>query len=353
MDEKRLKQLREETLKFRGALAHLKTTTGRRRYENCSSYIISVVEDPFVADELALLRSTALRRLEAKTQVAVIPLNNYMRTRGSHTQEVKAESVEMAHLLGLNESLVRAISLGHDVGHVPFGHPGEHFLSRELGKDFTHEVMGVVVAQHIERHGYGLNLTFEVLDGMMRHSGKNVTDAMTQEAWVVRFADKIAYLFADYNDLLRMRYKFIPSELTSLMNDFGSTQRERTAIVTYEICKESAEAGKVVFEKSEFAEKFNRIRTLMYDIYPRVTQQSPEYIIEPIMNFLRNLPDIDPFLVFALMTDKDVWYLSQQFMVNNSHLEQTSVYELIEDIQKFTNQKLDYTNPDLEWGYAK
>ncbi len=353
MDEKRLKQLREETLKFRGALAHLKTTTGRRRYENCSSYIISVTDNPFLADEFALERSKGIRRLSSKTQVAVLPQNLYLRDRLTHTLEVVSVGVEIACILGLNTSLVRAIALGHDIGHVPFGHPGEDYLSAKIGRPFTHEIMGVVVAQHVERHGLGLNLTFEVLDGMMRHSGRNVSKSMTQEAWANRYADKIAYLFADYNDLQRMQFRHLPERLIKLMNQFGSTQRERTAIAIFELCKESAEEGKVTFEKSEFAKMFHELRSLMYQVYPMVTHQKPAYVLDPLWDLLSGIKGVAPELVFALMSDRDVVALTQTTMPGVLQLNQTSVGELMEDIQKLTEKGIDITNPDLEWGYAK
>ncbi|OHA16766.1 MAG: hypothetical protein A3C79_00330 [Candidatus Taylorbacteria bacterium RIFCSPHIGHO2_02_FULL_45_28] len=343
--------MNNEISDLRGCLSQLKTLQGRRRYSESeeeathSTMFVTKKEDEFLVDEIRILCSKAYRRLTGKTQVTCLPRNPHIRNRLTHTMEVVACSVNVSEMLGLNTNLVRAIALGHDLGHAPFGHPGEAYLAERTGKPYTHEIMGVVLVQHIERRCKGLNLTHEVLDGMMRHSGKNVSDSMTPEAWVVRYADKFAYIFADYNDFIRMQWK-VDSELVSLMNDFGESQRQRVLKVILELARESAVEGKVSFVKCDVAQKFNRLRELMYHEYPKVTLQNPHRALDPIYDFVDRLKIGDPLLIISLMTDQDVNYLLQQYALNFDHIRSTAVGELIEVIK---DKKIDCCDPDLDW----
>lgn len=327
--------------KLRGAFADRKCVTGRRRYNMNGDCFLP--EDPFLADEIKIINSKAWRRLHRKTQVTSFPINHHIRDRASHSGEVSAIAVTIADALGLNANLVRAIAQGHDTGHVPLGHPGEEYLAQTTGRKFTHEVMGVFVAQNVERKGLGLNLTFEVLDGMMRHSGKNVSPTMTLEAWVVRFADKIAFLFSDYNDFKRFGFRFNP-ELVRLMERFGDNQRERVATAVSALIVESVEKGRVDFSESEFGKDFSKIRELMYEAYPRVTAQDPKRVMAHIFDFVAGLKMGDPLLILALMTDTDIEYLDRQSMLNVSHIRQTSAGELLDNLPE-----KDCCDPDLNW----
>jgi dGTP triphosphohydrolase len=334
----------------RGCLSHLRTDIGRRRYApaaNDPSRNILDVRNPFVKDECKLINAKAFRLLDAKTQVATAPMNLLMRNRLTHTLEVVSHSVRLAEILGLNADLARSIALGHDIGHVPFGHQGEAFIGEAMGRPgFCHEVMGVIVAQKVERKGMGLNLTFETLEGMLCHSGSKAHDGMTQEAWVVRYADKIAYLFSDYNDMQRMGWP-ISTELHNAMNAFGSNQRERTMQTITALVTESFEHKKVRFEDSPYAKAFKRIRTLMYQIYPRITQQKPHRMMGPVLEFLQGLKIGDPFLLLALMTDKDVMYLADLAMPDVSHLNQTAVGEILLHLADIG--PIDMLDPCLGW----
>ena len=331
---------------LRGCLAHLKTTSGRRRHAED--------EDPFpmpnifVSDEAKLLSSKAFRLLWHKTQVVTKPENPFIRTRGAHVMEVVADSIVVADMLGLNVDLARAIAIGHDIGHVPFGHPGEHFLAEAMGRpDFCHEVMGVIIAQRMERRGNGLNLTRETLEGMMCHSGNRAREGMTPEAWVVRYTDKFAYLFADYNDLdCRMRYP-LPRDVHLLMREFGGTQRERTSAVMAGLIAESADAGRVRFEQSPVAKQFAELRSLMMGVYRRVTQQHLRYVMDPVLEFLTETGIANPFLMFALMTDDDVNMLFKETTKNFEHLQHTALRERLEFLPEVG--EIDLCDPDLDW----
>ncbi|MBX4189017.1 HD domain-containing protein [Candidatus Parcubacteria bacterium] len=283
-----------------------------------------------------------------KTQVLTEPGNPFIRTRLAHVLEVDAISNILANALGLNDHLVSAIAHGHDIGHVPLGHPGEHFLAKHIGrKEFCHEILGPLVAQKIERKGQGLNLTWETLDGMMRHSGNTARPEMTQEAWVVRYGDKFAYIFADYSDLSKRMKCPIPAELTELMNKFGISQRSRTSLAMAGLIVESAEMKRVSFEHSELAKNFARLRELMMGVYVHVTEQSLGGIIEPVLKFLETLNLGDPYLLFALMTDKDVIYLANKSNRNFTHLQDTALAERLPYLESIG--KLDLCNPYLDW----
>lgn len=337
--------INHEVSSLRGCLRNLRMDQSRRvRVEDEDSLQML---DPFASDEAKILSCKAFRLLDSKTQVLTDRGNPFIRTRLSHVMEVVADSVVVSDILGLNTSLVRAIALGHDIGHVPFGHPGEYFLAKHMGKkEFCHEVLGPLVLQKIERKGKGLNLTFDTLEGMMCHSGNKAHPDMSQEAWVVRFMDKVAYLTADYNDMKRMGYP-LPREIHSLMNEFGYTHRERTTTLMCGLLLESCERGHVSFQETEMGHKFVELRRLMNEVYPRVTQQNLAGTIEPILEFLDGLKIGDAYLLFSLMTDTDVKFLSKESTKNIGHLQQTALAERLEYLPDLPN--LDICSPYLNW----
>jgi len=282
-----------------------------------------------------------------KNQVASSPLTPYIRDRATHVAEVMAHATRIAEHLGLNTHLSLSIAAGHDIGHVPFGHQGEHYLAKKMDRSFTHEVMGVVVAQHIERRGEGLNLTHETLDGMYRHSGNNASSDMTPEAWVVRYADKIAYLFADYNDFRRLRWK-CSSELDDIMDWFGRNQRDRTFRTMVALCEESSTVGKVSFSASEPARMFDTMRKLMYEEYSYVVEQDVGRILDPIYDFLERSALVPPWIGIALLTDSEVCQLAcDRRMLNSKTIMDTGLGEIIETYP--TLASVDVLDLDLDW----
>ncbi len=330
----------------KGHLANKKTTYGTRRRRDNEELL--EIGDDFVSDEARLLSSKSWRKLALKTQVFTAPDNPLIRTRQSHVSEVVAVSVVASELLGLNTNLVRAIATGHDIGHVPLGHPGEAWMAKKMGKPkFCHEIMGVIVAQKIERKGQGLNLTYETLDGMMRHSGNMASPHMTQEAWLVRYTDKFAYIFADINDIVeRMKYP-VSKSLISLANEFGTTQRERTTNAIAGLALESFEHGRVSFEHSDLGKKFAELRRLMYHVYPHVTQQNVEEVLSPVLEFLTVLNIGDPLLLLSQLTDKDVVLLADQKVKDMRSLNRTGLSEMIQYMNEIGD--IDLCDPDLDW----
>ena len=311
-----------------------------------SDYLVE--KNEFVADEAKLLSSKSFRRLKDKTQVFTNPKNPFIRTRLDHVLEVVAVSVITSDMLGLNTDLVRAAAIGHDMGHVPFGHPGEHWMAKAMQKPmFCHEVMGPVLAQTVERSGRGLNLTHETLEAMMRHSGNMAKEGMSAEAWTLRFTDKFTYIFHDINDIVgRMRYP-VRDELTQIANEFGENQRQRTSTAIAGLVLESSELKKVSFEVSELGQKFKKLRDLMYEVYPRVTRQDVGTSLEPVLNLLTTLGIGYPFLLLTLMTDRDIILLNSESNLDMQAFNKTSVCEVVPHLGKIG--KVDLCDPCLDW----
>ena len=235
-----------------GNLSHLRTDDGeaRRRYVEDEDLVISD-HQPYRQDaDTKIGPSKASRQLQFKTQVVSSPQNGLIRNRASHTMEVVSIATMIADILGLNVDLVRAMSMGHDGGHVPFGHVGEKFLSSCLGKEFRHEVFGVIRLQRIERLGKGVNATHQTLSGILYHSRgngeMNSVRQMSAEASVTMIADKIGFITSDYNDLVKRR--LLPEDetrnVTELINQLGRYQRERVNRLIMAICRESILAGR-------------------------------------------------------------------------------------------------------------
>src|SRR5207248_8818390 len=164
------------------------------------------VRTPFQRDRDRIVHSKAFRRLMHKTQVFVSPEGDHYRTRLTHTLEVTQVSRTVARALALNEDLVEAIGLGHDLGHPPFGHIGEEALDRCLaerfGSSFHHNEHSLRVVDTLEREGQGLNLTERVRDGIVSHSGR-AREPATLEGKIVRLVDRFAYINHDIVDALR------------------------------------------------------------------------------------------------------------------------------------------------------
>ena len=188
-------ELREQELLSPFA-SHSTDTRGRDRpEEECD------VRTAYQRDRDRILHCKAFRRMKDKTQVFLAPQGDHYRTRLTHTLEVSQIARTIARALRLNEDLVEAIALGHDLGHTPFGHSGEKALEQVHPGGFAHYKQSVRVVEILEKNGNGLNLTWEVRDGMKNHrtSGK----PSTLEGQVVRFSDKIAYIHHDMDDAQR------------------------------------------------------------------------------------------------------------------------------------------------------
>ncbi len=192
-------------------------------------------------DRDRIIHSKAFRRLKSKTQVFIAPKGDHYRTRMTHVLEVTQISRTVARALRLNEDLTEAIALGHDLGHTPFGHAGEASLQKLVGH-FRHNEQSLKVVDYLEEfspHHPGLNLTFEVRDGILNHTGK--TQPKTLEAQVVRICDRIAYLNHDVEDAVRggvLAEEKLPKEVLAVL---GTTGQERIHVMITDIVDTSLE----------------------------------------------------------------------------------------------------------------
>ena len=195
----------------------------------------------FMRDRDRVIHSKAFRRLSQKTQVYITPSGDHYRTRQTHTLEVNQIAKTIGKALWLNEDLIEAIALAHDVGHTPFAHTGEEVLNALMPEGFRHNKNSVRVLEHLERHKGepGLNLSREVLDGVLYHSGYATAQkgAATLEGQIIRFSDKIAYVQHDIDDSIRagiLREADLPQQYTEVL---GHSHGDRiTTLVTDLVC---------------------------------------------------------------------------------------------------------------------
>ena len=182
----------------------------------------------YMLDRDRIIQSKSFRRLKHKTQVYIKTFGDHYRTRLTHTLEVSQVARNIGIGIGLNENLIEAIALGHDLGHVAFAHNGEEVLNEYLNGGFRHNEQSVRVVTKLENNGEGLNLTQEVINGILNHSGLGTTkDIITLEGIVVKFSDKMAYLNHDIDDSIRaglLSKEEIPREIVKMLGD-NSTQR--------------------------------------------------------------------------------------------------------------------------------
>jgi dGTPase len=222
---------------------------------------------PFQRDRDRLVHSKAFRRLKHKTQVFVLPSGDHYRTRMTHTLEVTQVSRTVARALALNEDLVEAIGLGHDLGHPPFGHIGEEALDRcvqeRFGLAFRHHVHSLRVVDFLERDGQGLNLTAAVRDGIVSHSGRAKVPA-TLEGKIVRLVDRVAYINHDIDDAVRagvIGLDDLPAEPIAVL---GSTGPRRIDALVHDLVEHSDTAGDIV-QGPVAGEAMAQLRAFMFE----------------------------------------------------------------------------------------
>jgi dGTPase len=242
---------------------HSYCTAGRlnpEEPEQCS------VRSTFQVDRDRILHTKSFRRLMSKTQVFIAPEGDHYRTRLTHTLEVTAIARTVARALGLNEDLTEAIGYGHDLGHPPFGHTGEHALDDALqerfGRRFLHNEQSLRVVDVLEKDGRGLNLTAEVRDGILNHTGGVAPASL--EGRIVKIVDRVAYINHDIDDALRaglLTWNDLPAGPISLLGDTGSDRIDR---LVHDLIESSAEAGDIV-QSDEVGSAMLELRTFMFD----------------------------------------------------------------------------------------
>jgi dGTPase len=244
----------------------------------------------FQRDRDRIIHSKAFRRLKHKTQVYIAPGDHY-RMRMTHSLEVAQISRTIARGLLLNEDLTEAIALGHDVGHTPFGHAGEYALREVIGA-FNHNEQSLRVVEYLERSGQGLNLTLEVKDGIVNHTGPN--KPFTLEGNIVRFGDRIAYLCHDYDDGIRAGM-LKPEDLPKQVTDVLGTDPSSMITVMVSDMIHSSENNSSIKVSDRVQAAMDEFRKFMFmkiyhspDLEP--DRKKAKYIVLKLYDFFMNNP---------------------------------------------------------------
>lgn len=262
------------------------------------------IRTDFQRDKDRIVYSNAFRRLKHKTQVFLSPLGDEYRTRLTHTLEVVRISRVISRAMRLNEDLTEAIALGHDLGHTPFGHGGETALKEIYSTHFSHNKQSLRVVDVLEKNGKGLNLTYEVRDGILKHSkgyGKIIPNnkkelPSTSEGRVVRIADIIAYLNHDLDDAIRSGVIHADQIPKVCLENIGKTHSQRAATMIKDLIASSREVnGELILNMSDKVfDSMTLLREFLYDNVYRAPKVHNEFvkakkiIIELYSFFLKN-----------------------------------------------------------------
>jgi dGTPase len=265
-----------------------KKTIGReRKEEDCD------IRTAYQRDRDRIIHCKAFRRLKHKTQVFLAPEGDHYRTRLTHTLEVSQIARTIAKSLRMNEDLTEAIALGHDLGHTPFGHSGEAVLNEICVEGFAHYEQSVRVVEVLEKNGQGLNLTWEVRDGILNH--RTIGNPSTLEGCIVRLSDKIAYINHDIDDAIRAKM-FVEKDLPVCYTDvLGHSVRERLNNLIHDIIGNSLGKQKIIM--SPHMEKAMRgLRTWMFEnVYkneiPKAEEGKAQHLIRMLFQYYMENPD--------------------------------------------------------------
>ena len=252
----------------------------------------SSVRAAFQRDRDRIVHSNCFRRLKHKSQVLVNPQGDHYTTRMTHVLQVSQVGRTIARALNLNEDLVEAAALAHDVGHTPFGHIGENVLNERLPNGFTHAAQGVRTLTILEKHGGGLNLTHDVIEAVKRHSkpeGKFIAAAavagMSLEAQIVRISDAIAYLAHDLADAERegtLETTDVPIDIRDALGDAHSTRLNAMVVdvinASWDCTGESTDPIVIPWIRMSepMREVTTQLRNFMFERVYHPTSQSPE-----------------------------------------------------------------------------
>lgn len=241
----------------------------------------------FQRDRDRIIHSKSFRRLKDKTQVFLTPDGDHYRTRLTHTLEVSQNARTIAKALKLNEDLVEAIALGHDLGHTPFGHAGERALNKICPGGFEHNEQSVRTVEVLEKFGQGLNLTWEVRDGILNHQTSSMP--ATLEGKIVRLSDKIAYIHHDMDDAIRggiLKDEDVPREIGEIL---GYTTRERLDHFIHDIVSNSYEKNEIAMSEP-VADAMKKMRSFMFErVYTnsiaKAEEQKAEILIQTLYDY--------------------------------------------------------------------
>ncbi|NOQ68482.1 HD domain-containing protein [Patescibacteria group bacterium] len=316
--------------------------------------------DPWFADFMKILTSWVLQRLNSKMQVH--PRGNgfdgsnltspHISNRRTHTDLVVRISAIIAKALGLNVKLCMAIALGHDVGHGPFGHNSERITK------IKHPNNSAVMLQLVERSGKGLNLTWEVVSGIINHSRDNeslyLDKKQPNEVSVVVIADKLAYLFLDMEELVNCNFEWVDAKnIPEEINILGETRKQRTISCINALIEESQKKGRVSFSESEEARIFRIARSWMYKNFYKVMDFQEERLYQAenlkiVLEFFKSgnlCGNLAPEFVVSMLTDNEVNWLAD-LLRNGKLIEEDSrqIYQLsaLEIVRSLGGKEIDH-----------
>ena len=261
----------------------------------------------FQRDVGRVIHCASFRRLKHKTQVFLSPDGDHYRTRLTHTLEVSQIARTIARALRLNEDLTEAISVGHDLGHPPFGHAGERTLNRLSPAGFEHNVQSLRVVDAIEKNGEGLNLTWEVRDGILHHTGE---PAATLEGHVVHVSDRIAYINHDIDDAIHagvLHGEDIPLEIRKVL---GNSYTDRINTLVTDIVRHSIDAP-ALHMSGEVEDAMNSLREFLFArVYTNPVVKGEESkadgMIAALYEFYHDNPDLMPMQYIETAFREDV-----------------------------------------------
>ena len=257
----------------------------------------------YMIDRDRIIHSKSFRRLKHKTQVYIKTFGDHYRTRLTHTLEVSQIARTIGKGIGLNESLIEAIALGHDLGHVAFSHNGEEVLNEFLEGGFRHNEQSVRVVERLEKNGLGLNLTEEVIDGILHHSGlstKKNNQAKTLEGRVVKVSDKIAYLNHDIDDSIRaglLTEEIVPKEIIKVLGDTHSKRIETLVNDCVENTLKNINEDKIdISFSTEVWEAMTELRGFMFkNVYLgdilKVERNKAKFVLENLIDYYYKNPE--------------------------------------------------------------
>jgi dGTPase len=294
----RLEELEKETLSDKAFLSS--RSQGRSRPEKPHLF-----RTAFQRDRDRIIHSKSFRRLKHKTQVFLAPFGDHFRTRLTHTLEVSQIARTIAKALRLNEDLTEAISLGHDLGHTPFGHAGEETLARLLPQGFYHSAQSLRIVDKLEHEGKGLNLTHEVKDGIFKHSkgrGEILNKTKrgmpaTLEGQIVRISDVIAYVNHDIDDAVRagvIKDKDIPEPLIKSLGRWPAIRIDRMVADVVQTSLSSS-LGRIALS-GEMEDAVNLLRDFLYErvyynVRAKIELKKTEKILTDIYVYLKKNPE--------------------------------------------------------------
>ncbi len=250
----------------------------------------------FQRDMDRIVYSNAFRRLKHKTQVFLQPEGDHYRTRMTHTLEVSRIARTIARGLCLNEDLTEAIALGHDLGHTPFGHAGERLLAQLMPGGFEHNLQSLRVVDRLEKEGDGLNLTWEVRNGIACHTGD--TAPGTLEGQVVRLSDQIAYINHDIDDAMRGGIIYPTDIPISISQVLGFTHGERINTLVLDVIRSSQGKDRIC-QSGEIGASMQQLRAFMFDsVYtnPRAKGEEgkAQEMLQRLFEYYSSQPDFLP-----------------------------------------------------------